>query len=101
MSQSTIAAVVIALMLGFLAFALVYSQKFPREIVGSGTVLVRSERAGGGSATLKTRDVSINKVVFQEVEMPNGTWIDCAGDCTKSAREAGEGFWANQVNNKR
>jgi hypothetical protein len=83
-----------------LAFALWYSRQYPREIVGQATIEVTGVR-GQAPVRLKTRDVSINKVVFKEVEMPNGTWIDCAGDCAKAARDAGDGFWSNQINNKR
>ena len=101
MSQGTMMAAVVALVLGVLGFALWYSQQHPREIVGHGTVRVASPRAGGGSTTLKTRDVSINKVVFKEVEMPNGTWIDCGGDCARAAREAGDGFWQKQLDGTR
>ena len=101
MSQSTLAALSIAFIAAVAGFAFWYSQQYPREIVGTSTINVRSDRAGGGSATLKTRDVAINKTIFKEVEMPNGTWIDCAGDCAKAARDAGENFWSNQINNKR
>ena len=85
--------VVVALMLAVLSYAVWYSQRHPREIVATGRVLVRSERAGGASIKLDTRDVSINGRVFQEVELPNGTWIACSGDCARAAREAGDGFW--------
>jgi hypothetical protein len=93
-------AMIIAAILGFLAFAFWYQSQHPRVIVSSGSIEVTGVR-GGGAVRLKTRDVSINTVVFKEVEMPNGTWIDCAGDCAKTAREAGDGFWQGQINNKR
>ncbi len=86
-------AVIIALMLAVIGYAAWYTQRHPREIVGTGRVQVRSERAGGPTVSLRTRDVSINGVTFQEVELPNGTWIACAGDCATAAREAGDGFW--------
>jgi len=94
-------AAVVALVLGVLGFALWYSQQYPREIVAQGSVRVTSPRAGGGTVTLRTRDVSINKAVFKEVELPNGTWIDCAGDCARAAREAGDGFWQKQSDGAR
>ena len=101
MSQTTMAAVAIALVLGMLGFGLWYSWRHPREIVATGTVVVQSGRVGGSATTLKTRDVAINKVVFKEVELPNGTWIDCAGDCAAAARDAGEGFWDKQARERR
>ena len=101
MSQGALAAIAIALVLGVLGFGLWYTMQYPRQIVGTGTVVIHSARAGGATMTLKTRDVAINKVVFKEVEMPNGSWIDCAGDCATAARDAGDGFWDKQMGEKR
>ena len=82
-----------AFVLGLLAFGLWYQSQYPREIIKTGTVSVQSRKTGGGMQTLKTRDVSINGAVFSEVELPNGTWIGCQGDCRTAAREAGDEFW--------
>ena len=100
MSFNVIIAAIIAGMIGIAGFAFWYQRQYPREIVAQGSIEVVGVR-GTGPVRLKTRDVSINKVIFKEVEMPNGTWIDCAGDCVKAAREAGDGFWPAQINNKR
>ena len=43
--------------------------------------------------TLETRVVMVGSVRLEEIRMPNGTWIDCAGDCRKTALEAGPDFW--------
>ena len=80
----------------FLAFALWYQQRHPRTIVATGTVTVTSKRPPFGAVTLNTRDVSINGVTFKEVELPGGTWIDCAGDCPMAVRHAREEFWDTQ-----
>jgi hypothetical protein len=93
MSGRTVGVLVALFVLGLLAYGLWYQRQHPREIIKTSTVTVQSRRAGGSAATLKTRDVSINGVVFSEVELPNGTWIDCQGDCRKAAREAGDEFW--------
>jgi hypothetical protein len=77
----------------FLGFALWYQRAHPRQIIAEGSIIVQAQRAGGGTRTLKTRDVKIANATFREVQMPNGTWIDCAGDCQKAVHEAGEGFW--------
>ena len=95
------ALLMMALVLGVLVFAHWYERRYPREIIRTGTVQVRSQRPGGGVATHKTRDVSVNGVVFQEVALPSGSWIDCAGDCERAAREAGEAFWERQDGNRR
>ena len=93
MSRPLMIAIVAVLVLGALGLGLWYQRQHPRRIVGQGTIQVRSERPGGGTATHATRDVDVNGVVFKEVALPNGTWIDCAGDCAKAVRDAGEGFW--------
>ena len=100
MPQNWIPILAGALLLGVLAFALLYQKQHPRQILGSGTVLVTS-KTGGATVTLNTRDVAINSVVFQEVELPNGTWIGCEGDCALAAREAGPEFWDKQAREKR
>ena len=100
MSFNVIVAALIAGMIGIAGFAFWYQRQYPREIIAQGSIDVSGVR-GRGPVRLNTRDVSINSVVFKEVEMPNGTWIDCAGDCAMTAREAGDGFWAAQINNKR
>jgi hypothetical protein len=101
MSGRQVGLLVAALMLGVLAYGLWYQRQYPREIIRSGTLVVQSQRAGGGSVTLKTRDVSINGTVFSEIELPNGTWIGCQGDCRKAAREAGDEFWAARAREAR
>jgi hypothetical protein len=97
---NTIMAILAAFIVAVLGFMFWYQRQHPREIVGTGAIELAGVR-GSGRVTLKTRDVAINGVVFKEIEMPNGTWLDCAGDCAKAAREAGDGFWTAQTNNRR
>jgi hypothetical protein len=101
MSREQMVALIVALVLGVAGYAAWYAQRHPREIVGTGLVEVRSERAGGQTLSLRTRDVAINGATFQEVELPNGTWIACSGDCVKAVREAGDGFWDKQQRDHR
>ena len=98
MQQSTMLAVTVALVFGVLGFALWYAQQHPRRIVGEGIVRVET---GGRIASLRTRDIDVNGIRFSEVEMPNGTWIDCSGDCVRAARDAGDGFWDKQQRDRR
>lgn len=79
-------------MLAIVAAGLWYRYGQPRRVVATGTVRLASGE-GGPPVTLRTRVVMIGSVRFDEVEMANGTWIDCAGDCARAAREAGPGFW--------
>ncbi len=96
MRRRLIPLAMIAFVLAVLAYALSYQRDNPREIVATGAARVESSRPGGAAQTLRTRDVRIAGVVFKEIEMPNGTWIPCAGDCARAAREAGEDFWQTQ-----
>ena len=94
-------AIVVTLILGVGGAAVWFTQQYPRVIIGTGRVEVRSERAGGGSTTLDTRTVQIKAAIFQEVKLANGTWVPCQGDCAKAAREAGDGFWDKQQRDHR
>lgn len=90
----------IAVVLSVLVFGLWYQNRHPREIIGSGSV--RVVRTNGTAATHATRTVSINGAVFQEVALPNGTWVECGGgDCARAAREAVESFWQLQDQTRR
>ncbi len=70
-----------------------YQRQNPRRILAYGSISVASRLNPGPPVTLKTRTVAIGARQIQEVELPNGTWIDCADDCPKTAREAGPEFW--------
>ena len=83
--------------LAVLAFALWYQQRHPRIIEGTSTVRVESRVRLGRPVTLQTRAVRIANSRFEEVQMPNGTWIGCAGDCRKAALDAGPDFWDAQA----
>lgn len=47
-------------------------------------------RYGNGSATGAVR---MNPRGFPEVQLPSGTWIDCAGDCREAMRRIYLDFW--------
>ena len=85
------------LILAVLVFVLWYQQRYPRVIVSTSSVRVASAKQGGSPMTLQTRVVGIADVRFEEVRMPNGTWIGCAGDCRKAALDAGPDFWDAQA----
>ena len=87
------AIVVLLLVLAVLVAGLWYQSRHPREVVSTESIVVASRRAGSAGTMHEVRTVRINKATFQEIRMPNGTWIGCAGDCVKAAREAGDEFW--------
>lgn len=96
MGRTQMMTLVLVFVAGVAAYAFWYSRQYPREVVGHGSVRVASSKAAGGYATHATRKVSIKGSVFEEVALPNGTWIACKGDCAKAAFEAGDGFWEKQ-----
>ncbi len=83
-------------LLALLAFAHWYQRAHPRIITGTGQITIDSRRPPYQKMTLTTRDVSINAIAFKEVQLPSGTWIDCAGDCRQAARDAGTDIWDAQ-----
>ena len=85
------------LILCVLVFALWYQQRDPRVIRSTSIIRVASSKQGGAPMTLETRVVRIADTRFEEVRMPNGTWIGCAGDCRKAALDAGPDFWDAQA----
>lgn len=80
-------------MLAVLAAGFWHQYRNPRRIVATGQVRVTSPTQPGPAVTLATRVVMVGSVRLEEVGLPGGTWIDCAGDCAKAAREAGPEFW--------
>jgi hypothetical protein len=80
-------------MLAVLAYGLYLRDRYPREVVGTGSVRIESGKRPELGATLQTRRLRAGPMSFEEVRLPGGTWIDCAGDCRKAALESGPDFW--------
>jgi hypothetical protein len=87
---------IIALMSVVAGAAYYYQTRHPREIVGRGQITI--ERKGGSPSgrTLATRKIAIASTTFEEVALPNGTWIGCGGDCRAAAVAALDKFWDDQ-----
>ncbi len=74
----------------------------PPRVLSVGNVEVPDPRSRNGKKVrLLTRTVSVGKVVRAEVELPNGTWIDCSGDCATAVKKATVDFWDEQRKNRR
>jgi hypothetical protein len=74
----------------------------PPRVLSVGNVEVADPRGGDVKRMrLITRTVAVGKIVRSEIELPNGTWIDCGGDCPDAARKATIDFWDEQRKNKR
>ena len=94
MSLRTVAIAVGFLMLALAGYGLWKRAQSPPRIVSTGTVEVGDpHNATGARKRLLTRVVEIGSVTLNEIELPNGTWIDCSGDCAGTARKATADFW--------
>ena len=82
------------------AYGLWYQRQHPRVVLSTGQVRVESKVRPGNPQTLKTRVVQFGTVKVEEIELPNGTWIDCAGDCRRAALDAGPDFWDAQARDR-
>lgn len=88
------AALLLALaMVAILALGLWQRYGRPQRLISTGTVDIAPRARGGVPVTLDTRVIAVGATRFEEIELPNGTWIDCRGDCIRAAREAGPEFW--------
>ena len=84
--------------LGIVAYGISQQLESPPRVLSTGNIVVD---AGNGKRRLLTRSMAVGRAVRMEVELPNGTWIDCGGDCPDAARRATVGFWDEQRKNRR
>ena len=94
MPLKLVAAVIALAGVGILLYAFWFNRQ-PRTVISTGSVLTNS-RTGGRTASARTRVIEQAGRQFSEVELPNGTWIDCAGDCAEALRKAHLDFWDEQ-----
>lgn len=88
--------------LGMASYGIWQQISNPMRVLSVGNVDVADPRGGDvRKVRLVTRAVAIGKIVRSEVELPNGTWIDCGGDCADAARKATIGFWDEKSRNKK
>ncbi len=102
MASKLIVALLAAFMTVVGAYGIWYHQSHPREIVRTGSVAI--EKKGDGDAiktSARTRTVRVGAVILNEVELPGGSWIDCARDCVTAYRESTSQFWEAQTRSGR
>jgi hypothetical protein len=58
-----------------------------------GTVKACSAVMTGKCATGAVRNTAYGK----QVQLPGGTWVDCAGDCSRKLRKQTVDFWQEQM----
>lgn len=98
MSLKWAALAIAVLGLGIASYGIWRQLESPPRVLSTGNILVED---GPGKRRLLTRSMAIGRNVVMEVELPNGTWIDCGGDCPDAARKATVGFWDEQRKNRR
>jgi hypothetical protein len=97
MSLKWAAAAIAALGAAAVGYGLWLQSKDPPRTVSVGTVEIPDPRRNdGGKMRLLTRVQAVGGIARAEVELPNGTWIDCGGDCAGAVHKATAGFWDEQ-----
>lgn len=86
---------ILALGLGVVAYGLWYRHLNPPRVTGSGQIKV-SDAKTGRDLVFETREVVSGAIKVVEVKLPNGTWIDCRGDCRETVRKEYLEFWDEQ-----
>jgi hypothetical protein len=71
--------------------ALLFS--LPVSAVEAGAVRACSQVTAGKCTTGPIRDTALGR----EVQLPGGSWIDCAGDCREKLRKRTVDFWYEQM----
>ncbi len=94
MSLKWVATAIAIVGLGMAGYGIWQQIANPPRVLSVGNVDVADPRGGDvKKVRLVTRSVAVGKTVRSEVELPNGTWIDCSGDCADAARKATIDFW--------
>lgn len=93
---------ILALLIGLAAAAMaaysLYDALYgPAKVVLKyGTTSTRSDQAPGKTIKRRTRQVQRGSDKFWEVELPGGSWLDCAGDCADTYRREELDRWQTQ-----
>lgn len=95
MAMKLAAALVAVIGLGLVGYGIWYHSQHPARVIATGSVRVEEKR-GGRMLVLKTRSLEIGTIRKQELELPNGTWIDCGGDCADAVKRGHTEFWEEQ-----
>ncbi len=94
MSPRWIAVAILLAGFGIIAYSTWQRIKHPARVLGKSFVEIADPaRRDDIRIRLPTRVVAAGGITLTEVELPNGTWIDCSGDCATAARTATSDFW--------
>lgn len=87
--------------LGIASYGIYQQLANPMRVLSVGNIVVDDPRGGTEKKRLVTRTIANGPIVRSEVELPNGTWLDCGGDCAATVRKATIDFWDEQRKNRR
>ena len=80
---------ILALAAAIIGYGVWYQAQNPPRVVATGTLEVANANgARPERLTLDTRTVEIGTIRREEIQLPGGNWIDCAGDCRQAVRVA-------------
>jgi hypothetical protein len=77
--------VLLALGVAIVGYGLWRRQQDPPKVISIGSFEYKDKL--GTSLVFPKRVVAVAGFETTEVQLPNGTWIDCRGDCAKAIRE--------------
>lgn len=78
---------------GWMLYESIYG---PEAVVtGQGSVTITS-RYSDKTVTRPTRQLRRGDLAYEEVQSPDGGWVDCAGDCAEAYRRKVLEYWETQ-----
>jgi hypothetical protein len=84
--------------LAFFAYAAWYGMRNPPRPTGKvGSASAKSRTDPNRTAAAPTREVVAGGVVYWQVQLPSGAWVDCGGDCGETLRREHLDFWQTKT----
>ncbi|MEO0617863.1 MAG: hypothetical protein AAFZ01_01135 [Pseudomonadota bacterium] len=72
-----------------------------RQTLSHSSIEVTSRHGNGTARNIAIRTVRRGALTIEEVEIADGTWKDCGGDCAETYRTAKLDFWNTQRSGQR
>lgn len=91
-----LASLILVVVVGLGGTMLYWSLTTPVVVLGTGEVMVESQFTPGKSAIVPTRKIAQGELRTEQVQLSDGVWVDCAGDCAEAFRRQSLDFWETQ-----